>query len=283
MKEKDFDEIFDEVTTEKEGSDEETETLEEEVTKSLEGELNEEGKKKDKPEPTYEELLQQYKSLQGMFEHETTRTKELEEKFNKFLEESKPKQDEKPKPEETDAELEKYIQDYDYIHKNEAKLRKKEYETLKKEMWKEISEKYDISIKSAEKLIEDKVIEEENKHIKAISEVHSDYGKDFQHKDIVDWINTLSPSIKKAYMEIVVDGTTEEVIELITDYKEAKSMKVSTNKDNEKDMEKVDTDKEKEKKLKEMEVVKGKKSPVGGSMKGAEDFDSAFDEATSVK
>lgn len=238
-----------------------------------EGEEND----KDEKDKTYKELEQKYNSLQGMFESETTKSRELEKKLNKLSERNKTEVKSEPKPEE-DTELQEYLKEYGYIHKNEAKLRKKEFDTFKQDVIKEISEKYDISIKNAEELLERKAIEEEEKHIYSIKEAHSDYGTDFKYEDIIEWVGGLSPAVKKAYMSIIEDGETDEVIDLIGDYKTAHGIKVSDNVEeiNEnKDFKK----KEKEKKLNEMEVVRGKKSPIGGSAKKNEDFNSAFDEA----
>jgi metallophosphoesterase superfamily enzyme len=126
-------------------------------------------------------------------------------------------------------------------------------------------------------MIEGRLADADEEHKAAISDAHSDYGKDFGKKDIIDWVETLSPSRKKAYKEIIENGDTEEVIDLIGNFKEAKGIKTEKPKENE-DEEVEDT---KSKKLNEMEVVKGKRTPVGTGLKKADDFESAFDEATS--
>lgn len=288
-KEETFDEVFNKVAGETDGDvnkDEDTKTVDtDDVTKPKED--SERGKGvEEKVKLTYEELEHKHKTLQGMFEktsqelEKLKESKEVEEKPKK--EEEKPKAE--PKPEEEDTELTEYLKEYSYISRNEAKLRKKELEVLKKDIVKEISKTYDIPIKAAEKLVQDKINEDAENHLVSIMEAHEDYGtekekvvgtKVFTKKDVQEWIDTLSPIRKREYNAIIEEGNTEEVIDLLTEYKKAKDIPVKTNEGVDEDKDKKD----KELRLEEMETVKGKKGSVSTSLKKVEDYENAFDEA----
>ena len=299
-KEEDFEKSFDEASVEVDGKDKVekevdtkvTETADTKVAKPEEG-VDDKGKKeKEEVKPTYEELTQKHKTLEGMFKkmsedlEELKKPKEVEPK----KEEEKPKVEPKPEEEVPDKELEDYQKEYDYIARNQAKLTVKELNKVLKSFAegfkKELVEKYDITIKNAEKLILEKQDEDAIFHLTSIQEAHEDYGKEFKRKDVVDWIGTLSPIKKREYNAVLEDGSTEEVIDLISAYKEVKGI-VIKKEEIEEDPEKIKAEEEKikkeelkNKKLTELETVKNKKSVVGlSSGKKAEDFESAFDEA----
>jgi len=300
-KEETFEESFD-VASKEDGKPEDkkeetevTETTDTKVTEKKEGEDNK-GKKEEKPE----EVEHKYETLQGMF-------KKLSEDFESYKKEHEPKKEEKedekpkvePKPEEEevpDTELEGYLKEYDYIARNQEKLTtkalKKVLSDFSENFKKELIEKYDITIKGAEKLISEKLQEDIEIHIGTIMEAHPDYileeekktGKEgFTRKEVETWVNTLSPIRKREYKAILEDGSTEEAIELLSIFKEANGI-VTKKDENDEDLkdEKVKEKELKEKKLQELETVKHKKGTVGLGSKGkSEDFEGAFDEAIS--
>jgi hypothetical protein len=309
MPDKDFGELFEEAANEDGKKAEDTKTsdskdvkddkVEEKVDDKVE---DEDGKKTDEvakakddesskkktgdsvDKPTYEEIEQKYKSLQGMIEHEQKekseiikKAKELEDKLSAVerISEIKPKSDEEDK----DADLEEYLKDYAFISANEAKLRKKELEKLKKDIVKEVADTYEIPIKTVEKLVQEDAEVKAAVHLGAIREAHEDYGVTVKKMDVVQWVETLSPAKRKAGMTIITEGDTDEVIDLITDYKKAHD--ISTEKEDHKP---EDKKKPKDDRLESLETVKGKKSPVTGGGKGkAESFEDAFAEAASAK
>jgi len=326
--EDDFDKIFDEAVAvdggEKITKTEDGENKEEgQGAQAAEGENDQDGKKTPDTEdgkkketeitaakektgdtkPTYDELEQKYKSLQGMIESKqretetlTGRVKEFEDKLKAIDEAGKgePKSDVVTEEQE-DPQLQEYLKDYAYVSANEAKLRQKELKVLKKEILEEISKAYDIPIKSVEKLIEERTEDKSVEHVGRIIEAHEDYGKDFTDKDVKGWVDTLSSTRKKVYMEVMAEGNTDEVIDLISDYKEANNIVTPKKKEAEddppeeegEDGKKVEVEKgkkEKDKRLESLEVVRGKKTPVGGGgSKKAETFEDAFDEASAGK
>lgn len=306
MAKEDFEESFNEASVEVDGKNEvelevesevdtkDTKTADTKVADLKEGE-DEKGKEKEVVKPTYEEIEQKYKSLQGMFEKMSEDLEEL--KKPKEVEEKEEKPEVKPKPEEEvpDEELEKYQKEYDYIALNQGKLTEKQ---LKKALVgfaesfkKEFTEKYDITIKNAEKLILEKQDEDAEIHLLSIHEAHEDYGTEkekaagkpvFTRKDVTEWIETLSPMKKRECKAVLDGGSTEEVVDLLSAYKTDKGI-VTKKEDEVEDPNKEKAEKEKEiknKKLTELETVKNKKSVVGTSSgKKAEDFSGAFDEA----
>lgn len=303
-KEEDFEKSFNEASVETDGKKVETEEKKEVDTKDTktvdtkvaDPKEGEDGKgKKEEIKPTYEELDQKYKSLQGMFEKVSTDLEELKKPKEVEIKEEKPKVEPKPEEEVPDVELDKYVQEYDYIAKNQEKLTAKQLKKVLSDFAenfkKELTEKYDITIKNAEKLILEKQDEDAEFHLVSIHEAHEDYGTEkekeagkqvFTRKDVVEWVETLSPMKKRECKAVLEDGSTEEVIDLLSAYKEAKGI-VTKKEDVVEDPDKEKAEKEKEikhKKLTELETVKNKKSVVGtSSTKKAEDFDGAFDEA----
>jgi hypothetical protein len=314
MPDKDFGELFEEAANEDGKKTEDTKTsdskdvkddkVEEKVDDKIE---DEDGKKTDEvaktkddesskkktgdsvdKKPTYEEIEQKYKSLQGMIEHEqkekseiAKKAKELEDKLSAVerISEIKPKSDEEDK----DADLEEYLKDYAFISANEAKLRKKELEKLKKDIVKEVADAYEIPIKTVEKLVQEDAEVKAAVHLGAIREAHEDYGVTVKKMDIVQWVETLSPSKRKAGMTIITEGDTDEVIDLITDYKKAHDM-IPKEDDPNGVSKSEDKKKLKDDRLESLESIKGKKSPVTGGGKGkAESFEDAFAEAASAK
>ena len=192
--------------------------------------------------------------------------------------------------------LRDYQKEYDYIARNQGKLTekalKKVLSNFAESFKKELIEKYDITIKGAEKLISEKLQEDIETHVATIMEAHPDYileeekkaGKEgFTKKEVEGWVNTLSPIRKREYKAILDDGSTEEAIELLSIFKEVNGI-VTKKEEVDEDLkdEKVKEKELKEKKLQELETVKHKKGTVGLGSKGkAEDFEGAFDEAIS--
>lgn len=292
MPEKDFDELFEEAANEDGTSKKEaTEEEKAEAKKLADAKAAEEADSKNKEgeeDSKYEELEHKYKTLQGMIEHEQKEKSEIA-KGKKELEDRLAAIDvartgNSPKPSEEeegkDEELEKYLADYAYISSNESKLRKRELDKLKKDIVAEISKVYEVPIKTVERLVEEDAEVKLAVHVGAIKEAHEDYGTTIQKEDIVKWAETLTPTRKKASLAVIKEGDTDEVIDLIREYKEANN--ISTEKPNDSSEDKMKT--KKTDKLESLEVVKGKKGPVTGGGKGkAESYDDAFNEAASVK
>lgn len=239
-----------------------------------------------KDKPSYEDIEQKYKSLQGMIKSQQEekdealrKAQELEDKLAEAMKEKELK----PKPDalDLDAELEEYIKDYAFISTNEAKLRQKELNKLKQDIIDEVAKNFKVSQESVEKLLKEDSETKAAIHLSTILDAHPDYGKSFARKDIVGWVETLSPAKKKANLAIINEGDADEVIDLINVYKEVNNIPIL---DVDAPSKKIVTDKKNDERLENLEVVKSKKAPVTGGGKGkAETFAEAFNEAASVK
>lgn len=296
VKEETFEEVFDKAASEADGTVVTETTEDKKATETHEkqvevGEKVETGEKPEDKTPKVvqeEDYKQKYSSLQGMFEK---LSKDFED-YKKEKVEKEEKVPEKPKetapePDVVDEELESYLKEYDYIAKNQDKLTAKRLMKVLTEFRegfkKEINDKYDIPSKKVDALLESKLQEDYDEHLGAIMEAHNDYGKVYQKKDIEVWIETLPRTQKKVLKAILEDGDTDEVIELIGDFKKIKGIVTEPEKEEDKTdtKEKEIKKQEKEDKLKSMETVEGKKGAIGGNIHKAEDYDEAFDEAAS--
>jgi len=264
----------------------EGEPKKEEDVKSKESEVTPEPSQKTPPK--VEDFEQKYKTLQGMFESEAKRRMALEEEIKK-LKEPKPDLETKPKPEpldEEDPELIKYLEEYDIVAKNEAKLRRKEQNALIESIITKIREEFGATQEQVLSFLREKETNEEIEHAVSILDVHEDYGVDFDRPEIEAWVDSLSGIKHREYKAILEEGSTEEVIDLITKYKEANNIPLKKKEETMpettpvKTEEEVRANEEKQRKLESMEAVNPKKRPVGGSgTKKAEDFEGAFNEA----
>ncbi len=238
-----------------------------------------------KEQPSFEDLEQKYKSLQGMIRSQQEekdeairKAQELEEKLAEVMKE---KTEPKPDALELDADLEEYIKDYAFISTNEAKLRQKELGKLKQDIIDEVAKNFKVSQESVEKLLKEDSETKAAIHLSTILDVHPDYGKSFTRQDIADWVETLSPAKRKANLAIMNEGNADEVIDLMNVYKEVNNIPIL---DVDAPAKKVITDKKNDERLESLEVVKGKKAPVTGGGKGkADTFADAFNEAAAVK
>ena len=280
-------EVAEVTDTKAEGNPEKVEDKKDVEVKGKEGDVKSESDPKQPKVESKENFEQKYKTLQGMFESEANKRMALEEE-NKKLKEPKPDVKTEPKPEplnEDDPELKKYLDDYEVVAKNEAKLRKKELDVIKKEIIESIKTEFGATQEQVQKFLNDKDENEQIEHAASILEAHEDYGVDFDRPEIEAWINTLSGIKHREYKATLTDGNSQEVIDLITAYKEANNIpvkKLEPKPDNtpQKTEEEIKAEEEKQKKLESMEAVNPKKRPVGGGgSKKAEDYDGAFDEA----
>jgi hypothetical protein len=119
---------------------------------------------------------------------------------------------------------------------------------------------------------------DDDTHFSVVREAHPDYQKYVEDGSLSSWIDSLSPSRKKAYTEIYNNGEASEVVEMLRDFKEAKGI---TKKEEKKEEEEVVTKKDDDK-VRQLESIKGKSTgvnPVGVTSGKAQDYDAAWDEA----
>jgi hypothetical protein len=246
-----------------------------------------EGDKKEVKEPDVEQLKKEAEENKRLFEEEKQRRKSLEGMYNSDQETKKKLSEEleslkKTKApdktqDEADPELDEYMKEYDYITKNEAKLRDREWQKRKDELLSNISELLKVPLSKVERAVEGFEADQTVKHKTAVQEAHPDFGTVFKRDDVLTWVETLPSGVKKAYTEIADGGSTEDVIFLLSEYKRVQGIETPTEDSAD---EVIDIDPQKKERLKKMEAVITKKKAVSSSSGKAEDFDGAWAEAT---
>lgn len=114
----------------------------------------------------------------------------------------------------------------------------------------------------------------QERHFAAIKEKHPDYDGYIEKGEIKDWIAELPAYKKEAYQKVYDRGTTQDMIDMVTEFRNAKGYAGGTEKKN--GDAPVD-----EKKINGLEAVKSRKGPIStsGKSKDPNDFSSAFSEA----
>jgi hypothetical protein len=243
---------------------------------------------------------QRYKSLQGVHKHdkevwETERTT-LIKKAEKVLApqipaaaapiENQLKTEEKKidalqsiydllTPEQKDA-LKEYDEEFDVVSKMEGLKReaalkelRKEIETFKAEVMSQLA--------PAQTMLQETKVEREERakeeHFGAIAKAHSDYETFRDDGSILKWIETKPKYAQKAMIETYKAGTTEDIIDLLTDFK--KENNIGPPPDNPV----VDINIKREQKRQALTAVTTKRGAVNAVMPANNDFESSFEEA----
>jgi hypothetical protein len=298
-----FGDAFDEATkikSSKEDKSGEELLLPDELPKGKKEEKKEEKaevKEKAEPKEKAEEETdkQRYLTLQGIFKHDKEiwdkEKAELSEKLEAANKKA-PKEEQKTKeeleddllsPEDKEA-LKQYEEDFDTIAKMEGKKREIEFKKLKKELDEfkqslldELNSKLEPSVKS---LSEMKV----NAHFDAIDKAHPDREQYVDDGSIVKWIETKPKYLQKSMKEVYEKGTSDEVIELISDFKKENNIGQNARSKEQADLDaqkKAEADAAREKKKLDMTPPTTKRGAVNASMTVANDFKGAFEEAVS--
>jgi hypothetical protein len=116
---------------------------------------------------------------------------------------------------------------------------------------------------------------EAERHLNTIRDAHSDFERIRDSGDLVSWIKEQPAYKQEAYIKAYNQGSAEEVIDLIGDYKRAKGL-------TRKQSEPTATPPANEERLAGLEAVKSKRGPVSARATGAagkDDYEGAFAEA----
>lgn len=236
-----------------------------------------------------EKLMQQYKSLQGMFNSERKKREELERKLSEKAEgfgesgketnadddtagSRKPetKAADKLVPYDQNEKIKAFKGDYPEVAEGieeVVKYQKAEFETAIIALARHIAPFLKGSAEA-----------QESKRESAVINAHQDFVTLRDSGSLTQWIEEQPAFKRRAYAEAWNSGSAEEMIELVKDYKQAMGITSGTP---EKDESGDDAAaQERERKLRNMEGVKTKRPPVGGKGPAAkDDYVGAFNEA----
>lgn len=254
------------------------------------------------PGETDEKYEQRYKTLQGIHKHdretwEAEKAKLLSdlETATKSPEKKEPTKEEKKAADafidsltdEQKEELKVYEQDFDVVSKMEGIKRKREMDSLRKEIqdWKaEIEGKvtsYDSRIAPVEKLAEDT---ERETHFNLIRfgytrddgtavPGHEDFEKYRDDGSLLKWIESKPKYLQSALKDTYSKGMATDVIDLFTDFKRDNNIT-----EPESPSAKVVNIKRAEKKQ-ALSSVDSRRGAINTGYQVAQDYDGAFDEA----
>ncbi len=179
-------------------------------------------------------------------------------------------------PEEK-QQMAEYDQDFDTVSKMEGLKRKRELavleskmEALKTSIETRISQVTE-TIAPIAKDIEERTLDS---HFSAIRTGHPDFETYRDDGSIKTWIEKKPKYLQPALMRTYSEGSAEDVIDLITDFKRDSNIPITSSSENI-----VDINSRREQKRQALQSVASRRAPVQSSHAVATDFDAAFDEA----
>ena len=245
-----------------------------------------------KPGESDETFEQRWKTLQGIHKHDKESWETEKTQMLKDLEMARkviPEPAKKPTPEEIVADaaalldsltpeqkeaLKEYEQDFDVVSKMEGIKREVELKKLRKEIDEKLAA-IDTKVSAQLAPVLKKTAEsEEESHFDAIREAHGDYEKYVEDGSIVKWIESkpkyLQPALKQTYGQ----GSAEDAIDLINDFKRENSIESPPPPDNV-----IPIDKKKTAKRQALAAVDTRRGAIATQSKISDDYEGAFDEA----
>ena len=246
------------------------------------------------PGESDEKYEQRYKTLQGIHRHDKETWETEKATLLAQIEEAKkpaePVKTETNLPatlydslsEEDKAALKEYDEEFDVVSKMESKKREVELNKLRKEFqtWKdEITAQLAPATALVEKNLQDDEKRTVETHFNTIREGHGDFEQYRDDGSIIKWIETKPKYLQKSLMETYGKGTAEDVVDLITDFKTENNIPITQPSPVAENVVPINA-KKAEKKL-AMTAVTTRRGAVNASMAVANDYESAFDEATS--
>lgn len=117
--------------------------------------------------------------------------------------------------------LAKYAEEWPDIVRGEALRRRAEYNHLVQHIFSQINQTYgpliERGVQAADTVAEDT-------SLRVIQASHADYDDEMYEK-VIDWANHLTGTRQRVAKEIIENGSPQEVVELITEYKSANGIK----------------------------------------------------------
>jgi hypothetical protein len=256
------------------------------------------------PPPPPEDFKQQYLTLQGIHKHDRENFKTRESELLAQLDELKAKVSvvpPTPKVDKTDpisiadlydslsdedkASLKEYDEEFDIVSKMEGKKRdvafqklRKEYETglqaIKEELKAEFATQFTPTATFIKEAQEKEEIRTQEAHFSAIRNAHPDFENYRDDGSILKWVESKPSYLRKGALETYSQGSVEEIVELLSDFKRENNLSTSQPPNNV-----VPINPAKEAKRQAMTTVTTRRGAVNASMTVANDFEGAFDEA----
>jgi len=127
----------------------------------------------------------------------------------------------------------------------------------------------------------EKEIEEatQNDHFNSIETAHPDYKTHRDSGKITEWIQSKPAYLQKGMLEVCKSGTAEEVISLLNDFKTENDIPLTNDPPPPNNVVKIDKAKEERKAA--LTPPTSKRGAINTNLKPADDYDGAFEEATS--
>lgn len=219
----------------------------------------------------YKKLEQRYKSLQGMYNSQVKKLRELEERFNQ-VQSVQPQPEEKPQSPTDLFEDEELIQTFSELEEDFPTIAEFLKKTLSKVTTK-ITAKQEEALKRQIEAIRSQLPqpnpEDQLKKVQDFFEEKNlpDALDLLKTQELGDWVETLPERKRKFYYESIQLGDLEGVATMLKEYKDVANIAPSS---------------KKQQKLQNMAGVSSRSTPVlaqSKKPKGANEFESAFLEA----
>jgi hypothetical protein len=188
--------------------------------------------------------------------------------------------------EEDKKALQEYEKEFDVVSKMEGLKRKQELDKLKKELvdilegkTKELSSQFNSKLTP---IATNQQEAEKIRHFGYLSSQHPDYEKYRDDGSILNWIEAKPKYIQDALKKTYNEGSAEDVVDLISDFKKENNLLENANNDSANQENLIDLERkkaEKADKKQALTAVSTKRNAVNIAHAPADDYDSAFDEA----
>lgn len=251
--------------------------------------------KPDEKDENSETFKQRWSTLQGIHKRDkdewekekATLAAQLEEAKKPKAPENAAKPDEKKSEddiadlltEEEKKQLAEYEKDFATVTNMEGLKRKVEITRLEKKFdkfIKDILEKVTEHGAQIGPIAQRVVRDTEAEHFDTIKDKHNDFEKYRDDGSILGWINEKPAYMRPSLLEAYNNGTAQDVIDLVSDFKKEKNISTVATTDTSKV---TDLNSKKEERRQALADVSTRRAAVNSSQAISEDFESAFDEA----
>jgi hypothetical protein len=186
---------------------------------------------------------------------------------------------------EQKAILAEYEKDFDLVTKYEGLKREKALKSLEKRILKSFEDKSkeleERFLAKVAPLADTLRTTEEKEHFNLIKSAHPDFETYRDDGSILNWIGTKPKYMQDALKKTYSEGTAEDVVDLISDYKRENNLLSDENNESSQPSNVISMKKAEKKKA--LTAVVGKHGAVNISHAPSSDYDSAFDEAVNKK